>query len=256
MRIRPLLALSLLAAGLPACSGRGHSPTEPIGSDPVAELSESAESAHFVFHFSPGDSVEAQRMEAHYRWAVGILGVAPPVQIQYYKYLDRNQMSRLTGQVTNGWAEPEGFAVHSIWPFDPHEVVHVYSALVGRPSDFFNEGLAVAMGTDPLSGRLEALWNGRDVHQVARMMGSELIPLRDMVTTDDFRRYPDGTSYPEAGSFIRYLMENHGSAAVLSLFAAGSRNDSRGTIERSFRSAFGFELTEAEARWRAFLGLG
>lgn len=39
--------------------------------------------------------------------------------------------------------------LHTIWPFDNHEVVPVLTAPIGRPSDFFNEGIAVSFQTDP-----------------------------------------------------------------------------------------------------------
>ena len=71
----------------------------------------------------------------------GTAGISLDRRITYYKYRDRSHMSSVTGQVTNGWADPPAFAIHTIWPWDNHEVVHVMTALIGRQPDFFNEVL-------------------------------------------------------------------------------------------------------------------
>ena len=102
-------------------------------------------------------------------------------------------MQQMTAKVTNGWADPATFAVHSIWPWDNHEVVHVITALFGRPSDFFNEGIAVAMSVDPQNGRWESMWQSQPSHTWARTFRShgELPRLSDIVETDAFRRLDD-----------------------------------------------------------------
>ena len=70
-------------------------------------------------------------------------------KIQYYKYTSTIQMRQITGMSANGWADPPNFSVHTIFAWQGHEVVHVLTALVGRPSYFFNEGIAVFMQVDP-----------------------------------------------------------------------------------------------------------
>ena len=102
-------------------------------------------------------------------------------------------MSSVTGKVTNGWADPPAFAIHTIWPWDNHEVVHVMTALVGRPTDFFNEGIAVAMSVDLQSDRLEPMWQSQTVHAWAANFrtNSQLPRLPDIVETDSFRQLDD-----------------------------------------------------------------
>jgi hypothetical protein len=90
---------------------------------------------HVSFRLSPGDGVDPARQEAHYAWATALLGVSLPSQLQYFKYRDREQMARLTGQPANGFAVPGRLEVHAIFEWDAHEALHVYSALLGRPSD-------------------------------------------------------------------------------------------------------------------------
>ena len=106
------------------------------------------ESASFRYHYVAGDRVDADWQETYHAWATARLGVSLPQKIEYHKYQSRQAMGERTGNYnTNGFAEPSRFEIHTLWPTDNHEVVHIYTALVGRPSDFFN-GIAVAFQTN------------------------------------------------------------------------------------------------------------
>jgi hypothetical protein len=227
-------------------------PTEP---EPADRLSGSTTSAHIDFHFATGDNVDAPRQEAFHEWVVQQLGVTMPSRLQYNKYRDRSHMQRVTGQLTNGWADPPAFATHSIWNFDPHEAVHVYSALIGRPSDFFNEGIAVALSFDPLGGRFTSLWNATPINDIARglLRNGTMPALASITETESFRRLSEQTSYPASGSFVSFMIADRGMTATQTFFRISTRQDTQATIEARFSDAFGLTLGQAEARWRAFL---
>jgi hypothetical protein len=185
--------------------------------------------------------------------------VAVPQKIEYRKYTSRNDMGARTGNYnTNGFAEPALFTVHTLWSWDNHETVHIYTALVGRPSDFFNEGIAVAFQTDPLNGDFEPRFNGEQVHQAARryrQSGQLVLPLSSIVTTAGFRAIADSTlSYREAGSFVAFLITRFGLDSALAFVRISTRDDSLAVIELRVQQAFGTTLTAAEAEWLAFLG--
>jgi hypothetical protein len=210
---------------------------------------------HYVFRFSAGDSVDANRQEPYHEWVVARLGVSLDRRIAYYKYRDRGQMSEVTGQDTNGWADPPAFAVHTIWPWDNHEVVHVMTALVGRPTDFFNEGIAVAMSVDLQGGSLDPIWQSRTVHtwsSTFRAQGS-LPRIADIVETGAFRQLDANRSYPIAGSFVSFLIESRGMEQTRQFFRNGSRDSRRSDIERQFSAAFQLTLADAETQWLEFL---
>lgn len=250
-------ALAPLILWLLGCDSR--SPTEPDPNDILNELTSKIETDHFVFHFAPGDTVDPERQEAHYRWATARLGIGLPQKLEFFKYRDRAHIQRLTGRNANGWAAPETYAVHSILPYNPHEAVHVYSSLVGRPSDFFNEGIAVALSTDPMTGDYEPTYDGvTPVHSWARdqLRMDALLPLADVVSTSDFRSIDEWTGYQEAGSFLQFLDQRYGFDLLLSYFAHGGRNDSRESIRADFLATYGFSLEEGDRRWREFLGGG
>jgi hypothetical protein len=242
----------LAAVAVISCGGSG--PTSPtLGPLPVSN-----ETLNFRYHYSPQDTVDANWQETYHTWAVARLGVSVPQKIDYYKYRSRQDMGDHTGHFnTNGFATPERFEIHTLWPTDNHEVVHIYTALVGRPSDFFNEGIAVAFQTNPAANDFESVFNGQQVHQACGQylqLGQLVIPLDRIVQTNDFRAVSDATlSYRQAGSFVRFVIDRHGIARTLEFFRTSSRTDGLATIKNRFLVAFGEALESTEAEWMTML---
>lgn len=225
---------------------------------PSAELPLVAETSTSRYYRTESDTIEIPRQEAFNAWALQRLGVTLPAKIEYRKYLSREEMGRYTGNAnTNGFAEPSLFRIHTIWPFDNHEVVHVLTALVGRPSDFFNEGIAVSFQVDPANDRFIVEFNGAQVHRACRGYldaGVLPLPLSRYATTSGFRGISDQVmSYRMAGSFVLHLTERFGLAAVLGFFQASTRDDAAGTIDTRMQATFGVSLADAESAWLAML---
>jgi hypothetical protein len=215
------------------------------------------DSANFTFHYSAGDSVDPQHEEVWYAWAVAHLGVSSPQKIQYYKYTSTVQMQQITGTAANGWADPPSFSVHTIFAWQGHEVVHVLTAVVGRPSDFFNEGIAVSMQVDPsASDPTEARWNGQppDATTRAAMAQGRLPHVQDMADTQSFRVIPDVDGYPWAGSFLQWLVTTYGMTRTLDFFrGGGGRDEPLATITTRFQQIYGVSLADADLAWRGYL---
>lgn len=248
---RWILVFGLLLT-LQGCGGSG--PTAPS----LEPLTLVAETADIAFYAVPDDSVDTQWQQQAHDWLEAVLGVTLSSKLKYHKYRNKAAMTAYTGSQGNAWADPDpgNPAIHTIWPRDMHETVHVLSAQIGRPSDFFNEGLAVAhSGMDPMAGDLVPKWQSTPVHVVARqfLQGQGIPPLAEWVESDSFRARSDSLTYPCSGSFVRYLVDTHGLAAMLSLFTGASRDDGLTTIRNRMRSAFGITLEEAEGAWRRFL---
>lgn len=237
-------ACSLPACGLLLLVASCGSPAAPSPTDPVRALPIQVTTAHYIFHYSEGDAVQPDTQEQYHDWAVRELGVSIDRPIAYYKYRDRAQIQRVTGMNANAWADPPGFAIHSISSWDNHEVIHVMSALVGRPTDFFNEGLAVSMQVYPQRGQWEPQWENQSVHALAHAFrqNGELPALADIVETGAFRQPADTKSYPMAGSFVKFMTDDRGMDSMKSFFRDGSREASRADVERQFSAAFGVTL--------------
>ena len=248
-RVAAVLTLFLFTA----CGG--SAPGSPSPQALSQSLPQTITTAHFVFHYQSGDSVDSARQEQYYAWAAATLGIDPAQKVDYYKYLDRSRMQAITGRDTNGWADPPVFAVHTIWTWDNHETVHVYTALIGRPSDYFNEGIAVAMETDPANHDLVPRWSNTPLHTLAKgfMQTNRLSFVQDVDDTDTFRKLDESVSYPMAGSFVEFLIERYGMAKVKDFFRASTRDDSRSTINTKFQQAFGVSVADADQAWRTFL---
>ncbi|HTM26332.1 MAG TPA: hypothetical protein VL225_14130 [Vicinamibacterales bacterium] len=227
----------------------GSSPTAP------SLLTEQIVSDHYIFHFSAGDRVDAVWQEAYYLWVVEQLGVSPPV-VTYNKYRDRAQMGAATGNsTTNGYAEPATATIHTIWSTDNHEVVHIYASPWGSPVALFGEGFAVAHQTNPQAGDLTPRWSGTPLHDLARQFRSQvrLPSIVSIAETSAFRALDPNVTYPEAGSFVRFLIDTQGMSAMRRLFGAMNPNASLDAVRSAFLATYGFSLDEAGARWQRFL---
>lgn len=240
-----VVAVATLAA---TCGAKG--PTAPSSAD---ALSQRIVTAHFVFRLAADDTVDAAWQEAYHAWAVAQLGVNPP-PIEYNKYRSRAHMGAITGNAsTNGYAEPSAMRLHTIWPTDNHEVVHVYAGAWGSPVALFGEGFAVAHQMNPVTGDFVARWSGTPVHELARRFRSsgQLPPIADVAETNAFRSHPDGVTYPIAGSFVRFLIDAEGMAAMRRLFGSMGPTAPLSTVRGAFQQVYGFSLEEGERRWLA-----
>lgn len=231
----------------------------PTGPSTSSQLPLLRETATMRVYAEAGDQVDTDWQEHYNTWALGQLGLQPTRKVEYRKYLSREAMGRYTGNFsTNGYAEPAEWRFHTIWSRDNHEIIHVYTAPFGRPSDFFNEGIAVAFQTDPVAGVFAARFNGQDVHEACRAAlsaGVLPLPLSGYVTTTPFRSIQDQVlSYRYAGSFVRFLIERQGLPAVLEFFRqAGGRDESLAAIRARTQHVFGRSLEDLETAWLAML---
>ncbi len=227
-------------------------------SAPRDELSQTLTTEHFVFHYSEGDHVEAEWQEAYHAWLLDRLGVQLPERIDYYKYRDRAQKLKLMGIDGNAIAIPELMEVHTIFPRDNHETVHVLVNLIwGRAPALFGEGVAVAFQSDPVAGDTVPRWNTRPLDDIARdAWAAGTVPaLDDLILNDSFRTYAEGLTYPVAGSFVHYLLESRGVATLRSFFESFGPDDAA-QVRDYFRAAYGEELDVVWDGWRAQLVSG
>jgi len=216
------------------------------------------ETAHFIFQMSANDAVETAWQEAYHEWAVAALQVEITRPITYNKYLSRVHMGDVTGNYnTNGYANAEGsaFEIHTIWSRDNHEVVHLYSSVFGRTVALFSEGLAVAFQINAPAGETVPKWSGTPVHTLARSFREQgrLAPLSSIAYTNSFRAIDSNVAYPEAGSFVRFLIDTYGLDAMKRLYASSQPSDSAERIAATFANVYGVSLTDAERAWWAML---
>jgi hypothetical protein len=247
-----LCAIALMS--VIACSG-----SDPVSPNEVAGvLTERLDTDSITFRYSANDSIsdrDADWQQRYHEWATTRLGVSIPGKLLYNKYLNDAQMRSVAGR-SCCFADPETLSVHTLYPRDNHEVVHVYVASqIGEPSNFLSEGLAVAFQVDPVAGNFTPRWNGTPLHDLARTFrqSGRLIPIGNMLSTEEFRAYPESTSYPEAGSFALYLIDSYGLDLFLAQFRGARPGESAATVRSRFESIYGLSMERAEVDWHAAL---
>jgi hypothetical protein len=211
------------------------------------------ESQHFIYYAQPGQSIPDWAVKLNEFTYAEVTKLLPSAReapkIKYYRYHSQTDLQQVFGHPRKGYAyqTSEGSAVHSIYSCHPHEVVHAVTYQIGRPPALFEEGLAVAYDWRFAleKGQVHALARGKLVQQ-------QLFPLRSILTTREFQAYDSPTSYIEAGSFVKYLMDIYGPDKMRSLFTLPRYSDSR-EIEIAFKAIYGQSLSEMESEWRTFL---
>jgi hypothetical protein len=158
----------------------------------------------------------------------------------------------------NGWADGATFAIHTIWPVDNHEVVHLYSSAWGSPVALFSEGFAVAHSVKPSQGDFVPRWQGQPLHTLARgfRANGTLIALSRMADTRGFRSFDANVTYPESGSFVRYLIDTHGLEPMRRMFGALRANDPASAVNDAVVTVYGRDLAALESEWIQFLAAG
>jgi len=216
-----------------------------------------SESAHFTYHYATDLPVDPVSQEAFYDWIVAQMGVAPTQKIQYYRYVNAQSIQAATGHLADGYADPPGVTVHTVNPWENHEVVHLLTYIIGPSTDFFGEGFAVAMQVDPASHNFTPTRLGTPVHDLARLYKSNgtLPRAIDIATSDAFQHsgIPAAVTYTAAGSFMEYLAEKYGIAKSLQLFHFANRDVPFSTIDARFQQIYGISMAQADSDWRAFL---
>jgi hypothetical protein len=153
------------------------------------------------------------------------------VTVDYY-WLSLASVTALCGPAAYACAPPG--AVYSASPLIEHELVHaVVDGRVGRGEGFFDEGLAVALGSG-LAGPYEV----DEFADVLAMIGSD----RTLAL-----------EYAAAGAFVNDLIEVHGAVAVLNFYDRTTNEDTHAVVADVFEQELGISL---EAAHQAFLSRG
>jgi hypothetical protein len=247
--IRCVISLSLLGAAAARCGG---SPAGPSSNAPALSLV--AETANYVYRASQADTVNTAWQERYHAWLSTTLGVTPRQKIVYFKYTDRTHMQMVIGiGNTNAWADPVAYAIHTIWPQDNHEVVHLLTSGWGSPGALVNEGVAVAFQIDPARDLIPR-WNGTALHELTRQFQQQgrFVPLAALTETGSWRSQDSNVAYPESGSFMRWLIDGLDRLRALYARAAGP-NEAGAGVRAAFAAVYGVSLDELEQHWLAFL---
>lgn len=132
----------------------------------------------------------------------------------------RERMEKLVGITTNGAAHPEDGTFYNVFnqnigSFDKHEACHIIAASEwGRCyAAWIGEGLAV--GSD-------GVWWSYELHSLANYLykKGKLLQIKELI--ENFHNYSDIITYPESGSFVKFIKEKYGLDLIKNLYKEGA----------------------------------
>ena len=209
------------------------------------------ETKNFTFHWLSGNeypdgSVEFQQeLFDNYCTRLGIAEAERP-KIDTYFYPDSATLYATIGEKTlkkSFWDERE---VHSVYPVDDHEIVHILTKPYGVLPFALTEGTAFYMMGD---------YRGRPVLQVAQeiLQDGNLPDLAAMLEQGVMVRINPELVAPAAASFIGYLIEMYGPKKFLELHTQANAASSPTEFDEGFQRVYGFSAKKADAEWKALL---
>jgi hypothetical protein len=209
------------------------------------------ESKNFTFHwlaakpYPEGSTEFQQALFDNYCARLGIPEADRP-KIDTYFYPDSATMFAMIGEKSpkkSYWDERE---VHSIFPVDDHEIIHIITKPYGVLPFALTEGTAFYLMGD---------YRGRPVLQVAQQLQADgnLPELVGLVEQGAMVRINPEFVAPAAASFMGYLLEMYGPGKFLELHRAANAASSPPEFDKGFTEAYGFSAKQADEEWRALL---
>lgn len=201
-----------------------------------------SQTPHFLFYSrDPRLKVDAEEAERCLRELSALLGQPIEGQAEFFRHERAEDVAVYTGVYASGFAEQGGARLHSVLPNHPHEIVHLVAFRLGLPGDFFQEGLAVALGDRGKVGGVSA----------KRVAKTALARCRAMTVVTGFREVDATTAYAVAGAFVEHLISTRGVAKIVEFFRACP--DGPGHRDAAFARVFGRSLDAELADWTGTL---
>lgn len=228
---------------------------------------------HFDIFCFKGSTAEkelekiAEQKEKGFREICRFLGRDSDVRIRMILFEDGVTKYSETGHQGAGWAF--GNTVVEIYnekeKLDPyHETTHVLMRPYGSPPALFNEGFAVYMSERLGAHALDAMGGGESsiYERVGELNGKgEWIELEELLTYTEIGsgKTNPPVAYPEAASFVKFLVETYGKERFLKAYGTLRNSDDKATQQQNveaLETIYGKSLDDLNNEWKkAFLRL-
>ncbi len=264
-------------------SGRGEADVErffeqsyrvgagnPAAMDP-ADYFDSLATAHLDIHAWRG-SLAAQQIraigeqrEAALEAIADELGVTFPGRVRLVFYPDSATKSDHTGHLGAGWAWGDNIIeIYSdlIRLDSYHELAHVVARRLGDPPALLSEGFATYVSERLGADALEFVGHpGRTADEVTceSAGAGELIPLDTLFRFTEIGSQASNSpvAYPQAASFVRFLVERYGIDTFRDAYRTlASTDEPEGMLanEAAFAFIYGVTPGRLERPWRQSIG--
>lgn len=226
-------------------------------------------SPHYIFHYFKNSLAKKdidkiiKIKEGHYNKILSLLKTKNYRKIKYYLYPTLKKKIELMGDNSPGnviWEEFElrdnkvktnRFEIHVLYDaktkfIGEHEDTHLLSLSWGLSIYLFNEGLSQFM---------EGSLFGKDIDVLSKrlMKKNKLYSLKWLLNNKNWDKVKEKIVYPQAGSFVRYLINTYGLEKFKKVYKKLSRNkkvqDNIKIIENTYLKS----VKELEANWKKYL---
>ncbi|UCE60375.1 MAG: hypothetical protein JSU63_01230 [Phycisphaerales bacterium] len=205
----------------------------------------SLETDRFIFHAEDDDDEPVLQvrdaLEAHLDTVESTLDIKHEGKIHYYKYDSIERKMEVTGKQSD--AHVEGSEIHATRWLARHEVTLMMVDKLGDGVPLLRQGLAVYLEEDEL---------GIDLYKYCSKQARDgLLPsVATIADAAEFVSTPIDRTFPAAGAFVRYLVEEHGLDRLKQLYKVADRRDSKEVFLKKFKEAYGRELFDMQGMWR------
>lgn len=227
-------------------------------------------SPHYVFHYFQNSLAEKEikkiieTQELAYKKITKTLKLKNKRKINYYLYPSKKTKQNLIGDDGHGnaiWLEikkrkvwvPKKIEVHSLYNnkiqcIGPHEDTHLLSLPWGVSIFLFSEGLAEFM---------DERWYGKDIDIWARkyLKENKLYSLKFLLENKNWNKVNDMITYPQVGSFVRFLINTYGIEKFKKIYKRTSRQKILKENVKIVEIIYSKSTEYLEKNWRKYLGI-
>lgn len=211
-------------------------------------------SENYDFHFFKDSLAErdiqkiVELQENCYKEICSYLNIQPSIRIQYYLLDTPELVGEIYGdnEPCNGFASPPNsiYAVYNeeVKCIGPHEDAHILSYTINRPkSPFIREGLAMFFD--------KTWWDRANEQWVQSFLkDNKYITINQLFSEDIFFNYSDAITYPIAGAFTKFLLQNYGIKKYLSIY-----KHTEDDFTNKIKEVYKMEVDELEKEFISFI---
>ena len=215
-----------------------------------------SESSHFIYFYREGSLAQSdifqiiQSHEKSYLKIAKVLGIELDEKIRYLLFPSAKEKQYFTGHVGAGGTNNISF--YEIYNQETkvdakHELSHIIAGKIGSPPALFSEGLAVWFEEKDFRTEKTPDERVREIFQEGN-----LIPLNEILSYPEIgsTRSKPTISYPEAGSFVKYLIEEYGFKKFKLIYTKCKREKMDSDFNKKiFEEVYKESIHETEKKW-------
>lgn len=181
-------------------------------------------------------------------------------KIRCHLFETEGQKIKETGE--NGYAEayPEKYYMNCVYnlkikALGAHEIVHILINSLGKPNFVISEGVAESFEdywAGLLNNKIQRLPHDQWVRTFIK--GKTFIPITELFDDSKFWDYDSAISYPECGSFLKFLRQELSLKQIKSLIGSIRRNADNPLNLSKFNAITGKSLSDFEDLWLDKIG--